>query len=105
MQIFEYLRRRYFDLRYCDDPVGPLRDEFLQTIGNDDFTLECGFIAEVVDEGAGAVDYVTQKGNIDQQRVGLSAGDCIGGVCGIPTILRTIRGTSTVTRIRIGIIA
>ena len=104
-QYIKYLGRKYLNLNFVDDPVGPLVDEFIQDIGAEDFNPGVDFIAEVVVEGNGVCNYTTARGRIDQERTGLSAGDRIGGVCGVPTRLRIIRGSSTITRIRIGIIA
>lgn len=93
------------DLRYQDGVIGPVVEEFLVTIGSDDYSLPGGFLAEVTTPATGGTcNYRTLFGSADQQRTGLDAGDQIGGVAGIPALLSVIRGTSTVTQIRVGVI-
>ena len=87
------------DIRNRDLPVGPPRDKQVITIGTADFELEFGFICQV--NSAGDIDYRTLEGESDLSETGLSSGDIIN-VCGIPVLLRAIRGTSTVTSVIIG---
>ena len=87
------------DIRNRDLPVGPPRDKQVITIGTDDFELEFGFICQV--NSGGDIDYRTLEGESDLSETGLSSGDIIN-VCGIPVLLRAIRGTSTVTSVIIG---
>ena len=87
------------DIRNRDLPVGPPRDKLVITIGSADYELPQGFICQV--NSAGDIDYRTLEGESDLSETGLSSGDIIN-VCGIPVLLRVIRGTSTITSVIIG---
>lgn len=83
-------------------PIGPYRDKRVVAIGADDFTLDTGFTCQAA--AAGDISYRTLFGEEDQTEAGLAVGDTIAGPGGIPVVLRTVRGSSTVASIVIGIL-
>ena len=89
------------DLTLLDDPLGPLRDKRIITIGTDDFELDRGFICQA--GTTGDLTYRTLDGEADLTETIATAGDSIN-VAGIPVVLRAVRGSSTVTSIVIGIV-
>ena len=84
-----------------DEPLGPLRDKRVITIGTDDFELDTGFICQA--GTTGDLTYQTLEGAADQTETIATAGDSIN-VAGIPVVLRAVRGSSTVTSIVIGVV-
>ena len=107
MQLFKYFTRKYLDLSFTDGPHGPLVDTWDETIGADDFSLndKSGFICHVGSAGDLVVE--TYKGGGIERTFTFVAADVGSGirVDGIPVLIRKIKGTSTVTSVRIGIIA
>ena len=89
------------DLNHLDDPLGPPRDKRIIAIGTEDFVLDTGFICQVAT--VGNLTYRTLTGAADQTEASLAVGDVIA-VCGIPVVLRAVRGSSTVTSIVIGVL-
>lgn len=83
-------------------PIGPYRDKRAVAIGTEDFELESGFTCQV--STAGSLTYRTLTGEADQTENGLAVGDTITGPGGVPVVLRTVRGSSTVTGIVIGVL-
>ena len=85
-------------------PVGPVRDKQEITIGSDDFTHKQGFVCEISEtSGTNALIYRTMDGTTDQTETGLSVGDIIA-VAGIPVLIKTVRSTSTVTKVMVGML-
>ena len=89
------------NLSRLDEPFGPLRDKFSETIGTDDYDNPAGFICQL--GSGGDITYRTLEGTIDQTESGLSEGDVIN-VAGIPVVLISVRGSSTVTSIVVGLL-
>ena len=91
------------DIRNFDIPVGPLRDRIVMSVGNDDIEIPDGFICQVAAPvAAGILTYQTVAGSADQSET-LAAGS-FPNSCGIPVMLKVIRGTSTVTSVVIGVL-
>ena len=89
------------DLSKRDNPLGPLRDKFVQDVSTDDYVREEGFICQVA--AAGSLTYRTLEGDADQTENGLAVGDTIN-VGGIPVALQLVRSSSTVTSIVVGVV-
>ena len=90
------------DQSLSGDPgvIGPLRDKFTVTIGSDDYTIERGFLC--VAATTGTIRYRTVLGAADQTETITTAGTAVA-VAGVPVVVQTVRGTSTITSIVVGI--
>ena len=87
------------DLSKFSGPIGPLRDKYTQEIGSEDFTLDKGFVCQVA--ATGTIKYRTLNGTKDQSETITTVGTVIN-VAGVPVVLKTIRGDSTVTSVVVG---
>ena len=89
------------DLNHFDSPLGPLRDKRTITVAAADLEFPSGVIVQVAT--AGNLTYRTLVGVADQTETGLAANAVIS-VGNIPVIIRTIKGSSTVTSVVIGVV-
>ena len=84
-----------------DSPVGPLRDRYVMSVGTEDIEFPRGAIVQVAAPlAAGVLEYQTLVGSADQSEV-LAAGS-FPNVCGVPVVIKTILGASTVTSVIVG---
>lgn len=90
------------DLSIRETPFGFCRNKHTVMIGASDFDHATGFTCQVA--AAGDLTYRALEGEQDVTETGLSAADVITGPGDIPVVLKSIRGTSTVTSVVIGII-
>ena len=83
-------------------PLGPLRDKVTVTIGSADVEFPDGVIVQInLPAAAGTLVYRTLEGEDDQTEAGLAQGDSIN-VAGVPVVIKTIKGSSTVTSVVVG---
>ena len=87
----------------ADDPVGPVKATRELVIGSEDVEIDAGFICTVLAPATGGVlVYRELNGDADRRRAGLAANTTITTQSTnfpLPVLVRTIRGSSTVTRV------
>lgn len=88
------------DPRRLDQPLGPLRNGFIQEVTTEDYIDERGFVAHALTMGM----FVCVPLGSDTE---ISFNAVIGSYlnsCGVPIFLKAIKSTSTVTSFMIGTI-